>query len=91
MSTVDYAVEAGARALLAAMSRHEYPGEDREHEWAARQVLPVAHAVWPILSAGLRELHWQMSSPGICYGCGHVWPCPTVRDLDRIDKELGNG
>lgn len=49
-------------------------------------------AAWPILSAGLRRLHEASTSAdyaGDCM-CGLRYPCPTARELDRIDKELGN-
>lgn len=123
MTTVNDAVETGARALA--------------DEWSAGERLAVhsddafvaARAMWPILSAGLRELHrrytvydWDGACPNkgeahteahhhednvgdwycdqlplrlacdTCrdlYGTAEDWPCATVRELDRIDKELG--
>ncbi len=100
MSTVNDAVEAGARA----MSEHwrdMHAGESlgRQRALARR----AARAMWPVLSAGLRELHRQKINfrprrldggahlREECQHCGPrvAWPCATVRELDRIDKELG--
>ena len=96
MTTVDDAVEAGARALWRA-------SDVADHEWAMTSALAAA---WPILSAGLRELHsaqWECGNPRhtnpdvgcpecceVCVACDRDMPCATVRELDRIDKELGN-
>lgn len=90
MSTVDDAVEAGARAL----SESEYGEGPHDSRLAALAVT----AAWPILSEGLRGLHaereWRPLD-GTYFGgtvCGHcrrAYPCATVRELDRIDKELG--
>ena len=62
----------------------------------------AARAAWPILSAGLRELHVmkvdyrpRLHDPSgaplrdVCQHCQRAYPCATVRELDRIDKELG--
>lgn len=92
MSTVEDAVEASARAL----SESEYGEGPHDSRLADLAVT----AAWPVLSAGLRELHhlheWQSSLPGRwvtvqeCDECGGTeWPCLTVRELDRIDQELG--
>lgn len=124
MTTVDDAVEAGARAL----TESEY-GEGPNDLQVADLVVTAA---WPILSAGLRGLHTKGTSyehedgcpdtsdehrqerhredvenageyycldlplHHVCINCPDGdglmvdWPCATVRELDRIDKELGN-
>ena len=99
MTTVDDAVEAGARALSDSWTD--------ENEYGSRQDMSrvAARAQWPILSEGLRELHpaqWECGNPRhtnpevgcpecseVCATCDRTMPCPTVRELDRIDKELG--
>lgn len=61
----------------------------------------VLRAAWPILSAGLRALHtakvdhstrWYDPGPllrDVCQHCRRRYPCATIQELDRIDKELG--
>ena len=95
MSTVDDAVEAGARALSEHWwDMHTGGSLDRQRDLAGH----AARAAWPILSAPLRELHVREKDqygPTHCFGCSQEaqawvqWPCRTVRELDRIDKELG--
>ena len=84
MTTVDDAVEAGAQVV----------GTYYAHEYAYHALI----GAWPVLSAGLRELHVREKDqygPAHCFGCSQEaqawvrWPCRTVRELDRIDKELG--
>lgn len=100
MTTVNDAVETGARALA--------------DEWSAGERLAVhsddafvaARAMWPILSAGLRGLHEckmvdifgtgdGMEDVELCRGCSEhfnewvPWPCPTMKEIQEIDKELG--
>lgn len=81
MSTVDDAVEAGARAL----SESEYGEGPHDPRLAA---LAVA-AAWPILSAPLRELHPPLDI-GVFIGC-HNCPdaCPVAQYIIETDKELG--
>lgn len=86
MSTVDDAIESGALALA---------------EMATAPAAEAIRAAWPLLSDGLRELHqtgpmkWRYPGDNtprrICSSCDVTWPCPTARELDRIDKELANG
>lgn len=120
MTTVDDAVEVGARAIWFAGST--------DPEWVASE---AARAMWPVLSAGLRELHTKgtiyehedgcpdtteehrqerhredvehggeyycldLLLHHVCVHCSDGegsmadWPCATVQELDRIDKELG--
>lgn len=92
MSTVDDAADASALALA---KLYEKRVPHKADELASDAVLQAA---WPVLSAGLRELHvereWRPLD-GTCLGgtvCNHCrrdWPCATVRELDRIDRELG--
>ena len=99
MTTVDDAVEVGARAMADLWTdEDEYGSRENMAETAAR-------AMWPILSAGLRKLHsaqWECGNPRhtnpdvgcpecceVCVTCDRTMPCATVRELDRIDKELG--
>ncbi len=96
MTAVDDAIEAGARALAEAWTD--------ENEYGSRQDMSrvAARAQWPILSAGLRELHVmkvdyrpRLHDPSgaplrdVCQHCQRAYPCATVRELDRIDEELG--
>lgn len=87
MTTVDDAVEAGARALSEHWrDMHTNGSLDRQRDLAGH----AARAMWPILSAGLRELHRtvRVRDWDECYGCGALH-CPTMRAIQRIDKELG--
>lgn len=104
MSRIEESVEAGADA--AAEVRDAYPRlcDDADSAEVASAVLSAA---WPVLSAGLRELHrpvWACGNPGhtnpdvgcpecdeVCRTCTDHMPCPTVRELDRIDRALGIG
>lgn len=100
--TTDDAVEAGARALSEHWwDMHTGGSLDRQRDLAGH----AARTMWPILSAGLRELHpaqWECGNPRhtnpevgcpecseVCATCDRAMPCPTVRELDRIDEELG--
>lgn len=91
MSIVDEAVKAGARALAECQPGYEH-GASRE----------VIKAAWPVLSAGLREMHTRWDQGGgwvVCMHCNDntspprkkQWPCETITALDRIDQELGIG
>lgn len=86
----DKAMDAGALALAV------WYGKRVPHKMDEVAAEVVLQAAWPILSAGLRELHGRIVegpfSPFGLYVCRHCdkpWPCATVRELDRIDKELG--
>lgn len=101
MSTVDDAVEAGARALEAMYGSP--PGNKMDMVNAEA----VLRAAWPILSAPLRELHedagpsqgYTESGYGeiehCCGTCGthgeygEEWPCPPMQTIIETDKELG--
>lgn len=97
MSTVDEAVEAGARA----MSHHWRDMHTNESLGRQRQLaVHATRAMWPVLSAGLRELHTRWDQGGgwvVCMHCNantsptrkKQWPCETITELDRIDRELG--
>ena len=103
MTTVDDAVEAGARALDSSYNPDQHPIMAAMFEDYS---LAAARAMWPILSAGLRRLHspqWECGNPRhtnpdvgcpecceVCVTCEWcAMPCATVQELDRIDKELG--
>lgn len=81
MTTVDDAVEAGARSLADEWNT----GERRAAHSAVAFV--AARAMWPVLSARLRQLHRERDSE--CPECFRFWPCTVADELDRIDKELG--
>lgn len=100
MTTVDKAIEAGARAL------HDLWDDETEYGTYGEMATTAARAMWPILSAPIRELHeseWSCGNPRhtnpdigcpecaeYCDLCGHMWPCPTMQEILDIDKELGN-
>lgn len=51
------------------------------------------------MTGELRQLHMESFGGTECLHCGEsyggavpgsVWPCATVREIQRIDKELGN-
>lgn len=135
MSTVDEAVEAGARAFYEDLTdwRMLVSVEPMVAQAYRDSMARAARSMWPVLSAGLRELHRPFGIfelEDCCtdttdehreehhhecadeYGefycdelpIGHVCdecrdgegervahPCPTVQELDRIDRELGIG
>lgn len=97
MSTVDQAVEAGARAL-------------KSMSFAATDMAvseAILRTAWPVLSGPIRELHKDAGpSQGFfdgdyserdhcCGTCGEhgeygiEWPCPTMIKIIETDKELG--
>jgi len=99
MTTVDDAIEAGARALDSNYNPDRHPVMAAMFEDYS---LTAARAMWPILSAPLRGLHVmkvdyrpRLHDPSgaplrdVCQHCQRAYPCATVRELDQIDKELG--
>ena len=97
MSTVDDVIEAGAQAMDANYNPDRCPITAAMFEDYS---LTAARAQWPVLSAELRELHERAETvhgPDYCGGCSDKaqewvrWPCATVQELDRIDRELGIG
>lgn len=91
MSTVDDAVEAGARAL------HDLWDDTTEYGTYGEMATTAARAVWPILSAPIRELHPErMGQYGhsdclSCTGDGDWvnWPCPDMQAVLATDRALG--
>lgn len=96
MSTADEAVEAGVRALAGAY-----------WERATDDARATAGAMWPVLSAPIRELHtyhectdWRdcrimfggmCAKTGHCAHCAHAMPCPTTQAVLVTDRALGIG
>ncbi len=88
----DKAMDAGALALAV------WYGKRVPHKMDEVAAEVVLQAAWPILSAGLRELcatHWEYQTrraakfgrEGSDCTCE---VCDVMRELDQIDKELGN-
>lgn len=100
MTTVDDAVEAGARAMGCepGTSIHSWRCEDKlRYPEACTCTAGVAHeaarAMWPILSAGLRAINTgdNRALYGNDFEAGMAKALWLVKgELDRIDKELGN-
>lgn len=97
MSTVDQAIEAGARANVQYRMTGTHVLDDGEWE-AIRSPLEVRAmgasiaAAWPILTAGLREI--ETGNNRELYGTDFVAGMAKAlwlvkRELDRIDRELG--
>ena len=95
-SVTEQAIELGATAIRRAGDMRN--NSSKLIEESNRQALAAARTQWPILSAGLRELHAEnryRTRDGViyqeCYECGEgkSWPCPTERWRRSIDKELG--
>lgn len=92
--SIDDAIASGAQALHDDTCPDDecggLHGEDRD-------ALTAARAMWPILSAGLRELHPReefADAPGEffcrpCQSTAGIWPCETMQTIQKIDKELG--